>query len=91
MDFLKNKAKLFDQNEFTRSVHSITVPGAAAAWVDTVHHFGSGKVDLSTIFAPAIDLAENGYYTHLFFTKHFYLLFFFKKKAFLYHIYLLLQ
>lgn len=78
MDFLKNKAKLSDQNEFTRSVHSITVPGAAAAWVDTVHHFGSGKVDLSTIFAPAIDLAENGYYTNLFFfTKHFYLLFFF--------------
>ncbi|KAG0796728.1 hypothetical protein G6F17_001564 [Rhizopus arrhizus] len=61
MDFLINKAKLSDQNEFTRSVHSITVPGAAAAWVDTVHHFGSGKVDLSTIFAPAIDLAENGF------------------------------
>ena len=24
--------------------HSVTVPGAAAAWVDTVQHFGSGKV-----------------------------------------------
>lgn len=24
--------------------HSVTVPGAAAAWVDTVSSFGSGKV-----------------------------------------------
>ena len=24
--------------------HAVTVPGAAAAWIDTVQHFGSGKV-----------------------------------------------
>lgn len=42
------------------SVHAVTVPGAAAAWVDTVKEFGSGKVDLATILTPAIDLAENG-------------------------------
>lgn len=42
------------------SVHAVTVPGAAAAWVDTVDKFGSGKVDLTTILTPAIDLAENG-------------------------------
>lgn len=42
------------------SVHSVTVPGAAAAWVDCVDWFGSGKVDLETILKPAIDLAENG-------------------------------
>jgi gamma-glutamyltranspeptidase/glutathione hydrolase len=38
----------------------VTVPGAAAAWVDTVQNFGSGKVDLLTILTPAIDLAEQG-------------------------------
>ncbi|KAG0176020.1 hypothetical protein DFQ29_006654 [Apophysomyces sp. BC1021] len=43
------------------SVHAVTVPGAAAAWVDTVEKFGSGKLDMSTILATAIDLAENGY------------------------------
>ena len=26
------------------SPHAITVPGAAAGWVDTVEKFGSGKV-----------------------------------------------
>ncbi|CAO3670618.1 unnamed protein product [Rhizopus microsporus] len=61
MDFLKNEAKLTDENAFTRSVHAVTVPGAAAAWVDTVSHFGSGKLDLSTILKPAIDLAKNGF------------------------------
>ncbi|KAI8075075.1 gamma-glutamyltranspeptidase [Gongronella butleri] len=43
------------------SAHAITVPGAAAAWVDTVAWLGSGKVDLETILAPAINLAENGF------------------------------
>ncbi|KAI9477867.1 MAG: gamma-glutamyltranspeptidase [Benjaminiella poitrasii] len=43
------------------SIHAVTVPGAAAAWVDTVEQFGSGKVDLTTILTPAIDLAENGF------------------------------
>lgn len=44
----------------TTTPHAVTVPGAAAAWVDTVKNFGSGKVDLTTILTPAIDLAENG-------------------------------
>ncbi|ORZ03464.1 nucleophile aminohydrolase [Syncephalastrum racemosum] len=43
------------------SVHSVTVPGAAASWVDTVEYFGSGKIDLNTILQPAIDMAENGF------------------------------
>ncbi|KAI8078984.1 gamma-glutamyltranspeptidase [Gilbertella persicaria] len=43
------------------SIHAVTVPGAAAAWVDTVEHFGSGKLDLSSILAPAIELAEHGF------------------------------
>ncbi|KAK6530368.1 hypothetical protein TWF694_003724 [Orbilia ellipsospora] len=43
------------------SVHAVTVPGAAAAWVDTVEKVGSGEVSLAEVLAPAIELAENGY------------------------------
>src|SRR5438045_1390260 len=30
----------------TNSVHSVTVPGAAAGWWDTVERFGSGKLSM---------------------------------------------
>jgi gamma-glutamyltranspeptidase / glutathione hydrolase len=40
---------------------SVTVPGAAAGWVDTVERFGSGKLTLEQILTPAIELAEKGY------------------------------
>ena len=43
------------------SVHAATVPGAAAGWVDCHQRFGSGKVTLEQVLAPAIDLAENGF------------------------------
>ncbi|OAA68459.1 gamma-glutamyltranspeptidase [Niveomyces insectorum RCEF 264] len=43
------------------SVHTVTVPGAAAGWVDTVERFGSGKLTMSQILAPAIALGEQGY------------------------------
>ncbi|KAG6000186.1 hypothetical protein E4U21_005746 [Claviceps maximensis] len=43
------------------SVHTVTVPGAAAAWVDTVERFGSGRVDMQRILAPAIELGEKGF------------------------------
>lgn len=43
------------------SVHSVTVPGAAAGWVDTIERFGGGKVDMATILAPAIKLGEKGF------------------------------
>ena len=35
--------------------------GAAAAWVDTVEKFGSGKLSVADVLAPAIRLAEEGY------------------------------
>jgi gamma-glutamyltranspeptidase/glutathione hydrolase len=38
----------------------VTVPGAAAAWVDLVDAFGSGKVSLAQVLAPAIEMAEEG-------------------------------
>ncbi len=44
-----------------KSIHAVTVPGAAAGWVDTVERFGSGKLSLAQILAPAIELAEQGF------------------------------
>ena len=43
------------------SVHAVTVPGAAAGWVDCVNKFGSGSVNLEEILEPAIKLAEEGF------------------------------
>ncbi|KAI9489640.1 nucleophile aminohydrolase [Zychaea mexicana] len=43
------------------SIHAITVPGAAAAWVDTVEHHGSGRLDMAAILESSINLAENGF------------------------------
>ncbi|KAF7722549.1 hypothetical protein EC973_002973 [Apophysomyces ossiformis] len=60
LEHLRNVDKL-KNNLPVDHVHAVTVPGAAAAWVDTVETFGSGKVDMATILNPAIDLAQNGY------------------------------
>ncbi|CUA70368.1 gamma-glutamyltranspeptidase [Rhizoctonia solani] len=43
-----------------RDLNSVTVPGAAAAWVDTVAKLGSGRVSFEEVMAPAIRLAEEG-------------------------------
>ncbi|KAF2744134.1 gamma-glutamyltranspeptidase [Sporormia fimetaria CBS 119925] len=43
------------------SVHAVTVPGAAAGWVDVVERFGSGKVTLEEVLEPAVELAEKGF------------------------------
>ena len=43
------------------NVHSVTVPGAACGWVDTVERFGSGRLTMAEILAPAIELAESGF------------------------------
>ncbi|KOS23294.1 putative gamma-glutamyltransferase [Escovopsis weberi] len=40
---------------------AVTVPGAAAGWVDTVARFGSGKLDMARILEPAIRLGEQGF------------------------------
>ncbi|RKF61828.1 Glutathione hydrolase-like YwrD proenzyme [Erysiphe neolycopersici] len=42
-------------------VHAVTVPGAAAGWVDTIEKFGSGTLSLEQILTPAIELAEKGF------------------------------
>jgi len=43
------------------SVHAVTVPGAAAGWVDTVEMFGSGKLSMEEILEPAVRLGEEGF------------------------------
>ncbi|CAG8098018.1 unnamed protein product [Penicillium nalgiovense] len=43
------------------SALAVTIPGAAAGWVDTVDRFGSGMLSLEQILAPAIELAEEGF------------------------------
>ncbi|KAJ6114996.1 gamma-glutamyltranspeptidase [Penicillium sp. IBT 16267x] len=45
----------------SKSVLAVTTPGAAAGWVDTIEKFGSGKLSLEQILAPAIALAEDGF------------------------------
>lgn len=44
----------------TTDLNSVTVPGAAAAWVDTVEVFGSGKLSVAEVLEPAIRLATEG-------------------------------
>lgn len=43
------------------NLNAVTVPGAAAAWVDTVSTFGSGRLSLGEVLEPAIRLAEEGW------------------------------
>lgn len=43
------------------SVHAVSIPGAAAGWVDTVEKFGSGKVSMEEILEPAAKLGEEGF------------------------------
>lgn len=42
------------------SILAVTVPGAAAAWLDIIEVFGSGKMDASQVLAPAIRMADEG-------------------------------
>jgi gamma-glutamyltranspeptidase len=41
------------------SAHCVTVPGACALWVDA--QAALGRLDLATVLAPAIALAEDGF------------------------------
>lgn len=43
------------------SAHGVTVPGAAAGWCDVVQKFGSGKLSMEEILAPAVELGEKGF------------------------------
>lgn len=41
-------------------INSVTVPGAAAGWTKTVEEFGSGRLGMQEILAPAIRMAREG-------------------------------
>ncbi len=41
------------------SVHTVTVPGAVAGWIDTLEKFGT--LMLKDVLAPAIELADKGF------------------------------
>lgn len=41
-------------------VHAVTVPGTAAAWIDVIDTFGSGKLTLSDVLSEGIRLADEG-------------------------------
>ncbi|KAL7412033.1 gamma-glutamyltranspeptidase [Mrakia frigida] len=41
-------------------LNSVTVPGTASGWCTTIEEFGSGKVTMAEILAPAIRMAEEG-------------------------------
>lgn len=42
----------------------MTCPGAAAGWWKTVEEFGSGKLTMPEILAPAIRMAKEGIPSH---------------------------
>ncbi|WVR09625.1 gamma-glutamyltransferase [Kwoniella sp. DSM 27419] len=46
------------------NLNSVTVPCAAAGWLKTVEEFGSGKLSMKEILAPAIRLAREGVPEH---------------------------
>jgi gamma-glutamyltranspeptidase/glutathione hydrolase len=58
LDFLSNQGVTEFLPPFL-SVHTITVPGAAAGWVDTVEKFGT--MSLKEVLTPAIELADEGF------------------------------
>ena len=43
------------------NINAVTVPGAAAGWLTTLENFGTKKLSVEEILAPAIKLAEEGY------------------------------
>ena len=53
-----------DGNMPYRGALAVTVPGAAAGWVDTIEKFGSGKLSLAEVLEPAIELGEQGFPVH---------------------------
>lgn len=59
IDFIRRRGITGSKIPLT-DLNSVTVPGAAACWIDTIEKFGSGKVTTGDIFAPAIRFAEEG-------------------------------
>ncbi|KAH7928509.1 gamma-glutamyltranspeptidase [Leucogyrophana mollusca] len=59
LDYMRQRGIKGGQIPLT-DLNSVTVPGAAAAWVDTVETLGSGRLTVAEVLEPAIRLAEEG-------------------------------
>ncbi|KAG8219710.1 gamma-glutamyltranspeptidase [Butyriboletus roseoflavus] len=59
LDYMRQRGINGGQIPLT-DLNAVTVPGAAAAWIDTVEQFGSQKVSVADVLTPAIRLAEEG-------------------------------
>lgn len=46
------------------NLNSVTCPGAAAGWWKTIETFGSGRLTMPEILAPAIRMAKEGVPEH---------------------------
>jgi gamma-glutamyltranspeptidase/glutathione hydrolase len=46
------------------NLNSVTVPCAASGWLKTVETYGSGKLSMAEILAPAIRIAKEGVPQH---------------------------
>ena len=57
LDIARRDGVDFTSNPY--DIHSVTVPGAAAGWVDSIDAWGS--MPLSSVLAPAITLAREGF------------------------------
>ncbi|KAF7436657.1 hypothetical protein PC9H_003490 [Pleurotus ostreatus] len=60
LEYAKSRLPGGDLRIPATDLNSVTVPGAAAAWVDTVEKFGTGKLSVAEVLEPAIRLAEEG-------------------------------
>ena len=49
------------ERKFPTSADSVTVPGAARGWEDTIERFGSGNLTMAQILEPARLLADEGF------------------------------
>jgi gamma-glutamyltranspeptidase/glutathione hydrolase len=45
----------------SRHGYAVTVPGSCAAWFDMHEHWGSGRLSMGELLAPAIELAGEGF------------------------------
>ncbi|CAG8568107.1 2616_t:CDS:10 [Ambispora gerdemannii] len=61
LEYVRDILSIHDRNIPYLNIHAVTVPGAAAGWVDTVESYGSGKLSIQEILQPAITLAEEGF------------------------------
>ncbi|GFZ50997.1 LOW QUALITY PROTEIN: hypothetical protein JCM24511_08755 [Saitozyma sp. JCM 24511] len=63
LEYLRSQGITGDAIPLT-NLNSVTVPGAAAGWLKTVEEFGSGKLSMEDILAPAIRMAREGIPEH---------------------------